>query len=174
MHDTVHIVEESADGVGWVDARVESLPGADGPIETVVYGPDWRSSSVVVVALHGGPDAHWTLAFDSLFQLLAGAGLTVVAPNQRGSTGYGRAYQDAIAGAWAARTWPTSRLSHEDPRDPSGTRTPSLTCPLRQQLRGVSSPARCGGRSAGMVRVRRDRAIPFGDGTVRGGSATGS
>ncbi|GIE75540.1 hypothetical protein Aph02nite_14900 [Actinoplanes philippinensis] len=91
---------EPAGAAGWSGARVERLPGAAGPIEAVVYGPDWRGSPGVVLALHGGPDAHWDLAFDPFFQLMVRAGLTVVAPNQRGSTGYGPAHADAINGAW--------------------------------------------------------------------------
>ncbi|MEU3934005.1 alpha/beta fold hydrolase [Streptomyces sp. NPDC029044] len=81
-------------------ARLERLPGAAGPVEAVVYGPDWRGGAPVVIALHGGPDRHWTLGFDALFQLFADAGLAVIAPNQRGSTGYGREHADAIRGAW--------------------------------------------------------------------------
>ncbi|MFD4575938.1 alpha/beta hydrolase family protein [Streptomyces sp. NPDC058417] len=80
--------------------RLERLPGAGGSVEAVVHGPDWRTGGPLVVALHGGPDRHWTLGFEPLFQLLAAAGITVVAPNQRGSTGYGRAHADAIRGAW--------------------------------------------------------------------------
>ncbi|MET7757575.1 alpha/beta fold hydrolase [Streptomyces sp. NPDC005389] len=81
-------------------ARLERVPGADGPLEAVVYGPDWRGDAPVVIALHGGPDRHWTLGFEALLQLFATAGLTVIAPNQRGSTGYGREHADAIRGAW--------------------------------------------------------------------------
>ncbi|EWM09985.1 S9 family peptidase [Kutzneria sp. 744] len=84
----------------WRPGRVESFPGADGPIEAVVYGPDWRSSPRVVVALHGGPTSHWTLGFSPLFQALAAAGIAVVAPNQRGSTGYGAAHTLSLVGAW--------------------------------------------------------------------------
>ena len=84
----------------WTPGRLETFPGAAGPVEAVVYGADWRTSPRVVVALHGGPESHWTLAFDRLFQTFADAGLTVVAPNQRGSTGYGKAYAGAIVGAW--------------------------------------------------------------------------
>jgi len=98
--DALRMAREPGDVAGWADARVEQLPGALGPVEAVVYGPDWRNSPGVVLALHGGPDAHWDLAFDPFFQLLARSGLTVVAPNQRGSTGYGRAHADAINGAW--------------------------------------------------------------------------
>jgi dipeptidyl aminopeptidase/acylaminoacyl peptidase len=53
-----------------------------------------------VLALHGGPAAHWPLAFDAGLQALAEAGLAVVAPNPRGSTGYGRRHEEAIKGAW--------------------------------------------------------------------------
>ncbi|MEU2158008.1 alpha/beta fold hydrolase [Streptomyces sp. NPDC019396] len=84
----------------WVPARLETFPGAEGPVEAVVHGPDWRTSPRVVVALHGGPSSRWTLGFEPLFQALAAAGITVVAPNQRGSTGYGAAHTLAIVGAW--------------------------------------------------------------------------
>ncbi|MGW1081712.1 alpha/beta hydrolase family protein [Kitasatospora sp. NPDC002522] len=84
----------------WLPGRVETFPGAEGPVEAVVHGPDWRTSPRVVVALHGGPTSHWTLGFNPLFQLLAAAGIAVVAPNQRGSTGYGAAHTLALVGAW--------------------------------------------------------------------------
>lgn len=79
--------------------RVEVLPGADGPIEAICYG-DWRTSERVVLALHGGPAAHWALGYDPTLHGFAAAGLAVVAPNQRGSTGYDQPHQDAIRGAW--------------------------------------------------------------------------
>ncbi|MEV6010143.1 alpha/beta fold hydrolase [Streptomyces sp. NPDC051976] len=84
----------------WLPGRVESFPGADGPVEAVVYGPDWRGCPRVVVTLHGGPNSHWTLGFNPLFQILAAAGIAVVAPNQRGSTGYGAGHTLALVGAW--------------------------------------------------------------------------
>ncbi|MGW6710615.1 prolyl oligopeptidase family serine peptidase [Streptomyces sp. NPDC054956] len=81
-------------------ARLETFPGADGPVEAVLYGPDWRTARQVVLALHGGPNSRWTLGFDPFLQALAAAGLAVVAPNPRGSTGYGAAHTLAISGAW--------------------------------------------------------------------------
>ncbi|WP_344982322.1 alpha/beta hydrolase family protein, partial [Streptosporangium fragile] len=83
----------------WAPAHVHTYDGPAGPIEAVVYG-DPATAARVVLALHGGPEAAWQLGFDPLFQRLAAAGTAVVAPNQRGSTGYGAAHRDAIHGAW--------------------------------------------------------------------------
>jgi pimeloyl-ACP methyl ester carboxylesterase len=85
----------------WAPAHAEVLEGPAGPIEAVIYGgPRWRESERLLIALHGGPHAAWRLSFDPLLQDLAAAGMAVVAPNQRGSTGYGPAHRDAIRGAW--------------------------------------------------------------------------
>jgi dipeptidyl aminopeptidase/acylaminoacyl peptidase len=83
----------------WAPAQLETFAGPAGEIEAVVYG-DWRTAAEVVVALHGGPDAAWELDFDPVLQAMAAAGLAVVAPNPRGSTGYGREFRDAIRGRW--------------------------------------------------------------------------
>ncbi|MER6008604.1 prolyl oligopeptidase family serine peptidase [Nonomuraea angiospora] len=84
---------------GWAPARTVDHQGPAGPIEAIVYG-DPATSEQVVLALHGGPEAAWPFGFDPLFQRMAAAGMAVVAPNQRGSTGYGAAHRDAIHGAW--------------------------------------------------------------------------
>jgi pimeloyl-ACP methyl ester carboxylesterase len=85
---------------GWPGARLERFDGPAGPLEAVVHGPDWRGARRLVIALHGGPEAAWDLGFDPTLQRLAAEGISVVAPNQRGSTGYGAAHRDAIAGRW--------------------------------------------------------------------------
>jgi pimeloyl-ACP methyl ester carboxylesterase len=86
---------------GWAGAHAEVLAGPAGPVEAVIYGgPRWRDSERLLIALHGGPHTAWKLNFDPLLQDLAAAGMAVVAPNQRGSTGYGQAHRDAIRGAW--------------------------------------------------------------------------
>ncbi len=86
---------------GWADAELVEFPGPAGPIEAIVYGgPGWRRSQHLVLALHGGPLASWRFEFDPLFQCLAAAGVAVVAPNYRGSTGYGDEYQRAAIGNW--------------------------------------------------------------------------
>jgi dipeptidyl aminopeptidase/acylaminoacyl peptidase len=48
-----------------------------------------------VIYLHGGPEAQERPAFSPQHQLLAAAGITVFAPNIRGSAGYGRSFVHA-------------------------------------------------------------------------------
>ncbi|MFI9275206.1 alpha/beta hydrolase family protein [Kitasatospora sp. NPDC052896] len=89
------------DGGRWHPAQTLELAGPAGPIEAVVYGGEaWLSSEHLVIALHGGPADAWRLEFDPALQRMADAGLAVLAPNQRGSTGYGPAHAAAIHGAW--------------------------------------------------------------------------
>lgn len=90
-----------ADGGSWHGARPLHLAGPAGPIETVVYGGgDWLTAPHLVLALHGGPADAWRLEFEPALQRMAGQGAAVVAPNQRGSTGYGAVYEAAVHGAW--------------------------------------------------------------------------
>ncbi|WP_106973424.1 MULTISPECIES: alpha/beta hydrolase family protein [Streptomyces] len=89
------------DGGRWYPAQSLELAGPAGPLEAVVYGGDaWLSSPHLVLALHGGPADAWRLEFDPALQRMAAEGLAVVAPNQRGSTGYGVPHAMAIRGAW--------------------------------------------------------------------------
>ncbi|GAA1138008.1 hypothetical protein GCM10009664_03370 [Kitasatospora gansuensis] len=89
------------DGGRWHSAQSLELAGPAGPIEAVVYGGDaWLSSPHLVLALHGGPADAWRLEFDPALQRMAAEGLAVLAPNQRGSTGYGTEHAMAVRGAW--------------------------------------------------------------------------
>ncbi|MFB7471257.1 alpha/beta fold hydrolase [Kitasatospora sp. NPDC056184] len=92
---------EPGDGGRWHPAKSLELAGPAGPLEAVVYGGEaWLSSPHLVLALHGGPADAWRLEFDPALQRMAAEGLAVLAPNQRGSTGYGLAHAMAIRGAW--------------------------------------------------------------------------
>lgn len=89
------------DEMPWAEAHIERLDGPAGPIQAIVYGgPGWRTSSRLLLALHGGPVDAWRYTFDPLFQRLVAAGIAVVALNQRGSSGYGAAHTRAVRGAW--------------------------------------------------------------------------
>ncbi|MGF1427294.1 alpha/beta hydrolase family protein [Kitasatospora sp. LaBMicrA B282] len=92
---------EPGGGSRWHGAHSLELAGPAGPIEAVVYGgAAWLSSPRLAIALHGGPADAWRLEFDPALQRMAAEGLAVLAPNQRGSTGYGVAHAMSIKGAW--------------------------------------------------------------------------
>jgi dipeptidyl aminopeptidase/acylaminoacyl peptidase len=50
--------------------------------------------------IHGGPDEHLDPLYSSAIQYLANRGFVVVAPNVRGSTGFGRQYAALDSGDW--------------------------------------------------------------------------
>ncbi len=77
---------------------------------TPTSAPPWN----VVVDVHGGPESQRRPAFNALVQFLLSEGYAVLAPNVRGSTGYGKAYchlddhglrMDAVADLNAAHDW---------------------------------------------------------------------
>jgi dipeptidyl aminopeptidase/acylaminoacyl peptidase len=53
-----------------------------------------------VVFVHGGPGSQKALTFDPFIQLLAEQGIAVIAPNYRGSTGYGQKFEDLNNKDW--------------------------------------------------------------------------
>jgi dipeptidyl aminopeptidase/acylaminoacyl peptidase len=53
------------------------------------------ATAAAVVMPHGGPTGQTTDAFNGRAELLASRGFLVIAPNVRGSTGYGTEFQDA-------------------------------------------------------------------------------
>ncbi|NJP96102.1 S9 family peptidase [Nonomuraea sp. FMUSA5-5] len=57
--------------------------------------PHVRGPAPFVVFLHGGPEDQERPAFNPLYQNLLAAGIGVLAPNVRGSGGYGRAFRQA-------------------------------------------------------------------------------
>jgi dipeptidyl aminopeptidase/acylaminoacyl peptidase len=55
----------------------------------------------LIVAVHGGPTAHVSTAFDLAYvQFFTSRGIAVVDLNYGGSTGYGREYRDRLRGRW--------------------------------------------------------------------------
>jgi dipeptidyl aminopeptidase/acylaminoacyl peptidase len=71
----------------------DSVAGVPREIPAFVYRPAGEGPHPVVVYIHGGPEAQYRPSFSSTFQLwLAELGVVVVAPNVRGSSGYGREY----------------------------------------------------------------------------------
>ncbi|MBO9715188.1 S9 family peptidase [Sphingomonas sp.] len=54
----------------------------------------------LIVMVHGGPYARDDWSYDPWVQYLAGKGYAVLQPNYRGSTGFGREFEDAGDGQW--------------------------------------------------------------------------
>lgn len=64
--------------------------------------PTMRGPGPLMLWFHGGPEAQYRPGFDFLFPTILDAGITVFAPNVRGSTGFGRrfAHADDVERRW--------------------------------------------------------------------------
>lgn len=62
----------------------------------------WQSSGTppAIIHIHGGPTSQAVAGFHAQVQFLTTRGYAVLQVNHRGSTGYGRAYRDALRGQW--------------------------------------------------------------------------
>jgi len=88
------------------EIRYKSKDGTE--IEAFVYKPIGFNPNLkypTILAPHGGPMAQYTYEFDFEFQLWAANGYLVVAPNPRGSTGYGQEFTRAIYAKWGKRDY---------------------------------------------------------------------
>ena len=78
--------------------------GEDGlEIPAFLYRPSSagvQPNGAGVVVVHGGPTMQWLPAYDGYAQYLALRGYTLLLPNIRGSSGYGRAFEEANDGDW--------------------------------------------------------------------------
>lgn len=70
--------------------RCASFDGLQVP--AFVYRPATAAKAPVVLSVHGGPESQERPYFNPLYQYLTECGYAVVAPNVRGSSGYGKAY----------------------------------------------------------------------------------
>ncbi len=73
-----------------------------------LYYPPWADDSAAetppaVIKIHGGPTSQSQADFDFDTQFFTSRGFAVLKLNYRGSSGYGRAYRDALDGGWGER-----------------------------------------------------------------------
>jgi dipeptidyl aminopeptidase/acylaminoacyl peptidase len=79
-----------------------TYPSLDGvEVPAFLYRPA-HPNRAAVVYLHGGPNDQFVYSWFVYIQYLVAKGYTVLAPNYRGSTGYGVAYERLSHGAWGA------------------------------------------------------------------------
>ena len=83
----------------FVRPNLVTYPSFDGtPISAFVYLPPGARpdrSAPAIVYVHGGPAAQHMNGWTPLVQYLVSHGFAVIAPNYRGSTGFGRAFEEA-------------------------------------------------------------------------------
>jgi len=85
--------------------------GANGtPVQSILVKPpffDPAKKYPMIFLIHGGPQGHWTDDFHYRWniQLFASKGYVVVAPNPRGSVGYGQQFTDEISRDWGGKVY---------------------------------------------------------------------
>jgi len=85
--------------------------GADGDkVQSILVKPpffDPNKKYPMMFLIHGGPQGAWEDNFHYRWnlQMFAGAGYVVVAPNPRGSTGYGQKFTDEISKDWGGKVY---------------------------------------------------------------------
>ncbi|MCX7797036.1 MAG: S9 family peptidase [Melioribacter sp.] len=85
--------------------------GAQGEkVQSILIKPpffDERKKYPMIFLIHGGPQGHWADDFHYRWnlQLFAAKGYVVIAPNPRGSIGYGQKFVDEISGDWGGKVY---------------------------------------------------------------------
>jgi dipeptidyl aminopeptidase/acylaminoacyl peptidase len=85
--------------------------GANGDkVQSILVKPPFFHSNKkypMIFLIHGGPQGAWEDNFHYRWnlQMFAAAGYVVVAPNPRGSTGYGQKFTDEVSGDWAGKVY---------------------------------------------------------------------
>ena len=80
---------------------VKSFDGTEIPTQILVPSRATQQRPLpLLLWVHGGPDEHVDPSYSSDLQRVANAGFVVVQPNVRGSSGFGKAFQDMDNGDW--------------------------------------------------------------------------
>jgi dipeptidyl aminopeptidase/acylaminoacyl peptidase len=90
----------------------------------MTYNMARNNQNAAIVYVHGGPKSQSTASFNRFIQHIVNQGYMVIAPNYRGSTGYGRDFEDAnlfdmgggdLQDVLAAADW-IKRTGYVDPK----------------------------------------------------------
>jgi dipeptidyl aminopeptidase/acylaminoacyl peptidase len=70
--------------------------GMDGElVPALLFKPQGENTRRAVILIHGGPDWYFQMTWYPIMAHMASRGWVVLAPNYRGSTGYGRVWQES-------------------------------------------------------------------------------
>jgi len=99
-HQITHSLVAGMRSEDMVEPSLVHYPSKDGKwtISAFVYMPynlPRNGQHPAIVFVHGGPTSQTVNAFNRFVQHMANQGYIVIAPNYRGSTGYGREFQQA-------------------------------------------------------------------------------
>lgn len=99
-----YLTDSRPDGVtGYVEPDLVRFPTHDGrQVPAFLYRPAGDGPFPVVLSIHGGPESQELpdYTYGGLYQYLLSQGVGVLAPNVRGSFGYGKEYQRLIHRDW--------------------------------------------------------------------------
>ncbi|MBI5730554.1 MAG: S9 family peptidase [Ignavibacteriales bacterium] len=79
-------------------------------VQSIIVKPPFfnpNNKYPLMFLIHGGPQGNWADDFHYRWnlQMFAAKGYVVVAPNPRGSTGYGQKFTDEISGDWGGKVY---------------------------------------------------------------------
>ena len=99
-HQVTHSLVAGVRSEDMVEPYLVHYPSRDGKwtISALLYVPfnmARNGQNAAIVYIHGGPTAQTVNSFNRFIQYAANQGYMVLAPNYRGSTGYGREFQQA-------------------------------------------------------------------------------
>ena len=99
-HQLTHSLVGGVRSEDMVEPQLVHYPSKDGKwtISAFVYVPynlPRKAEHPAIVYVHGGPTAQTMNTFNRFVQYMANQGYIVIAPNYRGSTGYGKEFQHA-------------------------------------------------------------------------------
>ncbi|MSO79682.1 MAG: S9 family peptidase [Acidimicrobiia bacterium] len=88
------------ESAGLVEPETVTWESDGAVVHGLLYRPPGVAAPPMLVDIHGGPTGQATVSWSARTHFFVTRGWAVLAPNHRGSTGYGRAYTQAMAEGW--------------------------------------------------------------------------
>ena len=105
-HQITHSLVAGVRAEDMVEPFLVHYPSRDGKwtISAFVYVPynmARNGQNAAIVYVHGGPTSQTVNSFNRIMQHMVNQGYMVIAPNYRGSTGYGKEFSRPTCSTWA-------------------------------------------------------------------------